>query len=96
LAKHRLKARKLEASINYRKKFIVEPGSKVRLAKIDPSYSGKHKAHKTAVLEMAKEVERMDRLQYLLYADGGQSLLIVLQALVRPERTESLGTCSPA
>ena len=26
--------------MNYRKKFIVEPGSKVRLTKIDPSYTG--------------------------------------------------------
>lgn len=67
--------------MNYSKKFIVEPGSKVRLAKIDPSYSGKHETHKTAVAEIAKQVERMDRLQYLLYADASQSLLIVLQAL---------------
>lgn len=67
--------------MNYRKKFIVEPGSEVRLAKIDPSYTGKHKSHKTAIPEIAKEVERMDRLQYLLYADASQSLLVVLQAL---------------
>src|SRR5262249_9419470 len=28
-----------------------------------------------------KHVQRMDKLQYLLYADGNQSLLVVLQAL---------------
>jgi PPK2 family polyphosphate:nucleotide phosphotransferase len=67
--------------MNYRKKFVVEPGSKLRLAKIDPSSSGEHKSHKTAIAETAKEVERMDRLQYLLYADATQSLLVVLQAL---------------
>jgi len=66
--------------MNYRKKFVVEPGAKVRLGKIDPSYSGKHKSHKKAIREIAKEVERMDRLQYLLYADSSQSLLVVLQA----------------
>lgn len=67
--------------MNYRKKFIVEPGSKVRLGKIDPAFTGKHESHETAIAETAKEVARMDRLQYLLYADAGQSLLIVLQGL---------------
>ena len=67
--------------MDYRKKFIVEPGAKVRLAKIDPSYTGKHASHKKAMPEIAKHVERMDMLQYLLYADASQSLLIVLQAL---------------
>jgi PPK2 family polyphosphate:nucleotide phosphotransferase len=67
--------------MNYGKKFIVEAGSKVRLGKIDPGYTGKHASHESAVEETAKQVERMARLQYLLYADAGQSLLIVLQGL---------------
>jgi len=67
--------------MDYRKKFIVEPGSKVRLSKIDPSYTGKHKSHEKALPEIQKNVERMGKLQYLLYADGKQSLLVVLQAL---------------
>ena len=67
--------------MDYRKEFIVEPGTKVRLAKIDPSYTGKHESHEKAMPEIQGHVERMDQLQYLLYADGGQSLLIVLQAL---------------
>jgi PPK2 family polyphosphate:nucleotide phosphotransferase len=67
--------------MNYGKKFIVEPGSKVRLGKIDAGYSGKHESRDTAIKETAKEVERMGRLQYLLYADASQSLLIVLQGL---------------
>ena len=67
--------------MNYRKRFIVEPGSKVRLGKIDPAYAGKHESHETAVGETAKQIERMSRLQYLLYADARQSLLIVLQGL---------------
>jgi PPK2 family polyphosphate:nucleotide phosphotransferase len=66
--------------MDYRKKFLVEPGGKVRLAKIDPSYSGKHETHATATPEIQKYVERMAKLQYLLYADGNQSLLVVLQA----------------
>jgi PPK2 family polyphosphate:nucleotide phosphotransferase len=67
--------------MNYGKKFIVEPGSKVRLGKIDAGYSGKHESRDTAIKETTKDVERMGRLQYLLYADAGQSMLIVLQGL---------------
>ena len=67
--------------MDYRKKFVVEPDAKVRLAKIDPSYDGKHESHATAMPRIQKYVERMAKLQYLLYADGNQSLLVVLQAL---------------
>ena len=67
--------------MDYRKKFAVEPGSKVHLAKIDPSYTGKHESQDKALTEIQKHVERMNKLQYLLYADGNQSLLVVLQAL---------------
>ncbi len=67
--------------MDYRKKFIVQPGSMVRLSKIDASYTGKHERHEHALPEIQKHVERMDKLQYLLYADGNQSLLVVLQSL---------------
>ncbi|HBZ69601.1 MAG TPA: polyphosphate kinase 2 [Deltaproteobacteria bacterium] len=67
--------------MNCRKKLLVEPGTKVRLSKVDPSYTGKHESHEKALPEIQKHVERMDKLQYLLYADGDQSLLVVLQAL---------------
>ncbi len=67
--------------MDYRRKFVVEPGAKVRLAKIDPSFTGEHESHEKATPEILKHVERMDRLQYLLYADANQSVLIVLQAI---------------
>jgi len=67
--------------MDYRKRFAVEPGAKVSLSKIDPSDTGKHETHEKALPEIRKHVERMDQLQYLLYADGNQSLLVVLQAL---------------
>ncbi len=67
--------------MDYGKKFIVEPGTKVRLSKIDPSYTGKHETHEKAVPEIQTNIERLGKLQYLLYADGSQSLLVVLQAL---------------
>lgn len=67
--------------MNYHKKFMVEPGSKVRLAKIDADFSGKHVSRQAAIAATAEQIERIDRLQYLLYADASQSLLIVLQGL---------------
>ena len=60
---------------------MVEPGAKVPLSKIDASHTGKHETHEKALPEIQKHIERMDKLQYLLYADGSQSLLVVLQAL---------------
>src|SRR5580704_16716122 len=67
--------------MDYRKKLVVKPGSKLRLDKIDPAYKGTHTSQEQAKPEIAKNVARMDRLQYLLYADGDQSLLVVLQAM---------------
>ena len=67
--------------MSYRKKFVVEPGDKVHLDKIDPSYTGEHESHEKAMPIIQGHVARMDKLQYLLYADGDQSLLIILQAL---------------
>lgn len=67
--------------MDYRKKFMVEPGAKVRLSKIDASYTGKDETHEQALAEIQTHVERMDKLQYLLYADNHQSLLVILQAL---------------
>jgi polyphosphate kinase 2 (PPK2 family) len=67
--------------MDYRKRFVVEPGAKVRLGKIAPAFKDKHESHKAATPQINKHVERMAKLQYLLYADGNQSLLVVLQAL---------------
>ncbi len=67
--------------MDYRKQFVVEPGTKVKLSKIDPAFKDQHESHETAAPEIQKLVERIGKLQYLLYADGNQSLLVVLQAL---------------
>jgi PPK2 family polyphosphate:nucleotide phosphotransferase len=67
--------------MNYRKEFVVEPGASVRLDKIDPAFKNKHESQDSAAPELRKHIERIAKLQYLLYADGSQSLLVVLQAL---------------
>jgi PPK2 family polyphosphate:nucleotide phosphotransferase len=62
-------------------RYMVSPGEKVRLADFDPSDTGKTKSHEEALPKIADHVARMAKAQYLLYADGSQALLIVLQAL---------------
>ncbi len=38
-------------TMNYRKRFVVEPGAKVRLDKIDPRFKDKHdESHKDATV----------------------------------------------
>jgi polyphosphate kinase 2 (PPK2 family) len=66
---------------NYRKKLIVKPGSKIRLKHFDPGYLGKHESHKSASPEIQENLQKMDQLQYLMYAENKHSLLIVLQGL---------------
>lgn len=67
--------------MDYRKEFVVEPGTRVKLSKIDPDYKGKQAPEKEAPPETQKHLEKLRRLQFLLYAEKKHSLLIVLQAL---------------
>jgi PPK2 family polyphosphate:nucleotide phosphotransferase len=66
---------------NYLKKLIVKPGSKIRLKHFDPGYHGKHESRKAALPEIQDNLEKMDELQYRMYAENKHSLLIVLQGL---------------
>src|SRR6266852_1228424 len=60
------------------KNCIVKPGSKLRLKDRDPDETfGKSRSDKA----LEKTLERLQRLQHLLYADRRYALLIVLQAL---------------
>jgi PPK2 family polyphosphate:nucleotide phosphotransferase len=66
---------------NFTKELIVTPGKKVKLSKSDPDETlGWEKSQATKV-SLAKALERLDGLQYLLYAERKRSLLIVLQGL---------------
>jgi hypothetical protein len=62
--------------MDYRKKFVVEPGKKVRLRKIDPAYTGKNESHEQALPKIQKHLERLTKphdaeLQLVRGADGG-------------------------
>jgi PPK2 family polyphosphate:nucleotide phosphotransferase len=59
---------------------VPSPGSRVRLKDHDPDY---HEAYdkRSAIKETDRLQERMQALQEILYAQGTQALLIVLQAM---------------
>jgi PPK2 family polyphosphate:nucleotide phosphotransferase len=67
--------------MDYRKKFIVKPGDRVKLRKIDAGYKGKHISKKDALPLIEKYCEKLAKLQHVLYAEKKRSLLVVLQAL---------------
>jgi len=67
--------------VSYRKRFIVEPGQRVRLSDLDPGFKGKHDDKAEAAGEVERDNEKLAALQYLLYADNKRSLLICLQGL---------------
>jgi PPK2 family polyphosphate:nucleotide phosphotransferase len=60
--------------------FLVEPGSKVNLAKRDAdSSAGIDKAEGEEILRESRR--RLDELQYLLWAENQRAVLVVLQAM---------------
>ena len=67
--------------MNFTKKLLVEPGAKVRLAKFDPAYHGKHGDEQAAVKELEAVKLKLGDLQRKMYGDNRHSLLIVLQGL---------------
>jgi PPK2 family polyphosphate:nucleotide phosphotransferase len=67
--------------MNYEEKFRVKPGSRVRLDRIDTAFKDKHEDQSAAVGETEKFTQRLRELQYLMYAEGKRSLLIILQAM---------------
>ncbi|THJ32990.1 polyphosphate kinase 2 family protein [Lampropedia aestuarii] len=67
--------------MDYRKKLIVKPGSKVRLSKLDPAWHGSHDSEKEAAEEIAKHLSTIAEHQRLLYGEKQHALLIVLQGI---------------
>lgn len=66
--------------MNFTKKLRIKPGRHVRLKDLDPDDSGKHDK-KSAHKRIAELQQRMDELQFRLYAEQKRSVLVCLQAL---------------
>lgn len=62
-------------------KFIVTPGTKIKLKDYDPSYTGDYKNKKDINGQMEKITRQLSDLQKMLYAENKRALLIVLQAM---------------
>jgi PPK2 family polyphosphate:nucleotide phosphotransferase len=70
-----------QMATKFAKELIASPGKKVKLDKWDPEDTlGWEKNHKMKT-SLSKTIERLDSLQYLLYAEHKRALLIVLQVL---------------
>ncbi len=67
--------------MDYRKIFEVKPGKKVDLNKIDPDFTDDFAGKKDAAELVEKNSALLKQLQYELYAENRQSLLIILQAM---------------
>jgi PPK2 family polyphosphate:nucleotide phosphotransferase len=71
----------LEAQMDFRKMFRVEPDRKFRLADIDPGYHGEYASEEAAQSDLEEHKKKMALLQRKLYGEGARSLLIVLQGM---------------
>ncbi len=60
---------------------IVEPGCKARLRDRDPEATPGIKGREAAEKALAKNMKRLEELQYLLYAESKRAVLIVFQAM---------------
>ncbi|QOV89928.1 polyphosphate kinase 2 family protein [Humisphaera borealis] len=61
--------------------YLVTPGKKFKLSDRDPDDTGDFKNKTAAVEPTQKNLEQLDELQELLYAEGKHALLVVFQAM---------------
>jgi len=67
--------------MKFSEKFIVKPGTEIKLSQRNPGDTLDFKDKKEAQKVVKKIQKRLNDLQYLLYAENKRSVLIVLQAL---------------
>jgi len=67
--------------MDFRRKLIVAPDTKVKLPKYDPAETLGYKDDEKTHAKLSKTLKRLDALQDLLYAEKKHALLIILQAM---------------
>lgn len=63
------------------KGYVVEPGERIRLSKLDPDDTGKYTSKEEAEPRIAEDLEALRSLQNLLYAARSHGVLVVLQGI---------------
>jgi PPK2 family polyphosphate:nucleotide phosphotransferase len=76
---------------SYYDEFVVKPGSTVELSAVDPGVKPKEIDKPEGKAALDKNAEKLEKLQYLLYAENRLSLLICLQG---PDAAGKDGTIS--
>jgi PPK2 family polyphosphate:nucleotide phosphotransferase len=61
--------------------FIVPAGKKIKLKDYDPGFTGKFKEKSAATEKLQSDIEKLAKLQDVLYAQNTYSLLIIFQAM---------------
>jgi len=77
--------------MDYRERFRVKPGQRLRLSERDPSFKDKHEHKDSAAGEIAAYAQKLRNLQYLLYAEHRRSLLVCLQGLDAAGKDGTIG-----
>ena len=62
-------------------RYRIRPGRRVHLDRIDPADTGRQTDEAAARATLARDIERLAKLQDVLYADGRYAVLIVLQGM---------------
>jgi len=63
------------------KKFLVPEGKKLNLKNYKTDFTGDYKDKKEAVEDLTKNIERLAKLQDVLYAQNTQAILLIFQAM---------------
>ena len=61
--------------------FLVSPGTQVKLADFDPSYTGVYEKKRQSKSDLKDNLEQLQALQRVLWAEGKHALLLVFQAM---------------
>ncbi|MBC7797065.1 MAG: polyphosphate kinase 2 family protein [Pyrinomonadaceae bacterium] len=63
------------------KNFLIAEGAKVKLKNYDPNFTGDYENKQAALTDLQADIERLSKLQDIMYAQNKHTLLVVFQAM---------------
>lgn len=63
------------------KNFLIAEGAKVKLKNHDPNFTGDYENKQAALTDLQADIERLSKLQDIMYAQNKHTLLVVFQAM---------------